>query len=66
MKSKQRNSIYLFASILLLSTQVYAQNTSILKLEEAIHLAIQNNQSLKIAKEKNDGNVKSFSILAEE
>jgi outer membrane protein len=53
MKSKQRNSIYLFASILLLSTQVYAQNTSILKLEEAIHLAIQNNQSLKIAKEKN-------------
>ena len=53
MKSKQRNSIYLFASILLLSTQVYAQNTSILKLEEAIHLAIQNNQSIKIAKEKN-------------
>ena len=53
MKSKQRNSIYLFASILLLYTQVYAQNTSILKLEEAIHLAIQNNQSLKIAKEKN-------------
>jgi outer membrane protein TolC len=53
MKSKQRNSIYLFASILLLSKQVYAQNTSILKLEEAIHLAIQNNQSIKIAKEKN-------------
>jgi len=53
MKSKQRNSIYIFASILLLSTQVYAQNTSILKLEEAIHLVIQNNQSIKIAKEKN-------------
>ena len=33
--------------------QTYAQNTSILKLEEAIHLAIQNNQSIKIAKEKN-------------
>jgi outer membrane protein len=53
MKSKQRNSIYFFASILLMSMQTYAQNTSIVKLEEAIHLAIQNNQSIKIAKEKN-------------
>jgi outer membrane protein TolC len=31
----------------------YAQNTTRLKLEEAIHLALQNNQSIKIAKEKN-------------
>jgi outer membrane protein TolC len=31
----------------------YAQNTTILKLDEAIHLALQNNQSIKIAKEKN-------------
>ncbi|NBX28503.1 MAG: TolC family protein, partial [Chitinophagia bacterium] len=53
MKSKQRNSIYFFASILLMSMQTYAQNTPIVKLEEAIHLAIQNNQSIKIAKEKN-------------
>jgi outer membrane protein len=53
MKPKQRYSSYLLASYLLLSLHSYAQNSSLLKLEDAIHLALQNNQSIKIAKEKN-------------
>ena len=53
MKPIQRYSSYLLASYLLLTMPCYAQNTTRLKLEEAIHLALQNNQSIKIAKEKN-------------
>lgn len=53
MKPKQRYSSYLFASYILLSLPSYAQNNTALKLEDAIHLALQNNQSIKIAKEKN-------------
>ncbi len=53
MKPIQRYSSYLLASYLLLTMPCYAQKTTRLKLEEAIHLALQNNQSIKIAKEKN-------------
>jgi len=53
MKPIQRYSSYLLASYLLLTMPCYAQNTTRLKLEEAIHLALQNNQNIKIAKEKN-------------
>ena len=42
MKPIQRYSSYLLASYLLLTMPCYAQNTTRLKLEEAIHLALQN------------------------
>lgn len=53
MKTKLRYSSYLLVSYLLLSMPCYAQNTIRLKLDDAIHLALENNQSIKIAKEKN-------------
>lgn len=53
MKPKLRYSSYLLVSYLLLSMPCYAQNTIRLKLDDAVHLALENNQSIKIAKEKN-------------